>query len=173
MFFELVGTVLAGVAAALLVFAVRRYAPGRIPKWLMPVAAGAAMIAATISSEYGWYGRTAGQMPEGFAVARTVGESAVYRPWTYLVPLTTRFVAVDQEGAKTHPDFPGQRIVDLYFFGRWQPVQAVPVLFDCPGHRSVVIAAGTEFGPDGAVQNPEWEEMPSDDPVLRTACAGA
>jgi hypothetical protein len=172
MFFELVGTVLAGLAAALLVFAVRRFAPDRVPKWLMPVSAGAAMILATISSEYGWFGRVSGQLPEGFTVAETVEESAVYRPWTYLVPLTSRFIAVDHAGARTNPDFPGQRIVDLYFFGRWQPVQSIPVLFDCDGNRSVVLAEGTEFGSDGAIANPAWEDMPSDDPVLRAACAG-
>jgi len=173
MIFELVGTVLAGLAAALLVFAVRRYAPERIPNWLIPIAAGLAMIVATISSEYGWYARTADQLPEGVVVAQTVEESAIYRPWTYLVPLTTRFVAVDRAGAKTHPDFPGQRIVDLHFYGRWQPVQSIPVLFDCTRDRSVVIARGTEFDGDGAIADPEWEDMPPDDPVLRAACGEA
>lgn len=173
MIFEFVGTVLAGLAAALLVFAVRRYAPERIPKWAIPVVAGAAMIAATISSEYGWYGRMTDQLPEGVVVAQSVEDSVFYRPWTHIVPMKTRFVAVDQARAKTHPDFPGQRIVNLYFYGRWQPLQTIPVLFDCPGHRSVVIAAGTEFGPDGAVQDPAWQDMRPDDPVFRAACEAA
>jgi len=173
MFFELVGTVMAGLAAGLLVFAVRRFAPERLPKWLIPAAAGGAMIAAAVSSEYGWYGRTTDRLPEGFVVAQSVEESSFYRPWTYAVPLKARFVAVDRAGAKTHPDFPGQRIVDLYFYGRWQPVQSIPVLFDCAGDRSVVIAGGTEFGPDGAVSDPQWEAMPPDDPVLEAACGEA
>lgn len=170
MIFELLGTVMAGVAAALLVYAVRRFAPDRLPKWLIPVSAGLAMIAATISSEYGWYSRVAERLPEGFVVAQNVEEGSVFRPWTFLAPMTSRFVAVDLAGAKTNPNFPGQRIVDLYFYGRWQPVQSIPVLFDCEGERSVVMAQGTQFGADGAVETPAWEDMPPDDPVLRAAC---
>ena len=50
MFFELIGTIVAGVAAAPLVWAINRTLKGRLPSWLVPVAAGAAMLAATISS---------------------------------------------------------------------------------------------------------------------------
>ena len=170
MFFELMGTVLAGLAAALLIFAIRRFAPDRLPRWLMPVGAGVAMIAATISSEYGWYDRVSASMPEGFVVAQSVEETAIYRPWTYIAPIRSRFVAVDSGSVRTNATLPDHRIVDLYFFGRWSPVNTVPVLFDCAGNRSAALVQDVEFNADGTVPGASWSNMAADDPVLRTAC---
>lgn len=173
MFFELVGTVMAGIATALLVFALRHWRPDIVPKWLMPVGAGLAMLLAAISSEYGWYGRISAQLPDGLVVAETMDEKSPLRPWTYLVPYTSRFVAVDRGLAKTHPDVPGQRIVDLYFFGRWAPLQRLTVLWDCAGARTAALGEGAEFMADGQVANVEWQPIPADDPVFLTACAEA
>lgn len=172
MFFELVGTVMAGLATALLVFAIRRFVP-RIPKWAVPATAGAAMLAAAISSEYGWYDRTTSVLPESFVIATAIDQPAIYRPWTYIVPYKSRFLAVDQNSVRTNPAAEGQRIVDLYFYGRWATVRRVPVLFDCVGNRSAELVDGAEFGSDGQVLNASWAPMPADDPVLVAACAGA
>lgn len=172
MIFELIGTLMAGLAAALLVYAIRRFSPDRIPKWLIPVAAGAAMLAAAISNEYGWYGRATASLPENFVVARAIEDRAIFRPWTYIVPYRSRFIAVDQGSVRSNASAPGQRIVDLYFFGRWSPVFNVPALFDCRGNRTANLIDGAEFGPDGNVANAVWEPIPSDDPVLLAACAG-
>jgi len=171
MIFELIGTILAGVAAALLVWALNRALKGRLPSWLIPVAAGAAMLAATIASEYGWYARTVATLPEGMIVAQTVEETAFYRPWTYLWPFTSRFVAADPVTARSHPDHPGQRIVDLVFYGRWSRTAKVPMLFDCAGDRRADIADGIAFGEGGAVQGVDWRAVPPGDPVQAAACA--
>ena len=171
MLLEFVGTVMAGLAAGMLVFALRGWKPHLVPKWLLPVAAGAAMILATISSEYGWYGRVSAQLPETFVVAQTVEETAPWRPWTYLAPYVSRFVAVDQGTARTNARVPDQRIVDLYFFGRWAPLQRVTVLWDCAGNRTATLGEGTEFGEDGQVAGADWQPIAADDPILRAACA--
>lgn len=170
MIFELIGTVVAGAVAALLFWAVNRALKGRLPSWLMPVCAGGAMLAATISSEYGWFERTKNLLPEGMIVAQTVEERAFYRPWTYAIPYVSRFVAVDVAGKRTHPDQPGQRIVDLVFYGRWARVAKVPVLFDCVGNRRADIVDGVEFDTDGGVLNADWRAVAIGDPVLQTAC---
>lgn len=170
MFFELIGTLVAGVAAALLVWAVNRSLKGRLPKWLMPVAAGGAMLLATISSEYGWYARTQANMPEGMVVAQTIEEKVFYRPWTYAKPYVSRFVAVDQVTQRTHPDQPDQRIVDLVFYGRWARTAKVPVLFDCAGSKRADIIDGVEFGANGEVTNAIWLDVAAGDPILKAAC---
>ena len=171
MFFELIGTIVAGAAMALIVWAVNRVLKGRLPSWLMPVSAGLAMIIATISSEYGWFNRTSAAMPVGMVVAETVEEQTFYRPWTYARPFVTRFVAVDQASVRTHPDQPDQRIVDLVFYGRWTRTAKVPMLFDCAQSRRADIVDGIEFGDNGEVVGASWIGMPPDDPVLKTACA--
>ncbi|MFK7944320.1 MAG: hypothetical protein AB8B85_15600 [Paracoccaceae bacterium] len=170
MLFELIGTILAGVAMALLFWAVNRALKGRLPSWLMPVSAGLAMLIATISSEYGWFDRTTAAMPQGMTVAQTVEETAIYRPWTYAVSFVTRFVAVDQATARTHPDQPDQRIVDLVFYGRWTRTAKVPMLFDCGLNQRADIVDGIEFGANGEVLGAEWIPVKADDPVLKVAC---
>lgn len=171
MFFELIGTILAGVAAALLVWALNRSLKGRLPSWVMPVAAGAAMLFATISSEYGWFARTQANMPQGFVVAETIEDQQFYRPWTYVKPFVSHFVAVDQAGVRTHPDHPDQRIVDLVFYGRWARTAKVPALFDCANNRRADLVDGVDFDAGGAVVNADWRDMAADAPLLIVACA--
>ena len=60
MFWELIAVFVAGFAGAGAVMLLNRVTGGRLPRWLMPLGAGAAMLVATISSEYGWYGRDQG-----------------------------------------------------------------------------------------------------------------
>ncbi|MFK7744852.1 MAG: hypothetical protein AB8B47_07350 [Roseobacter sp.] len=170
MFFELIGTIVAGVAMALIVWAVNRTLKGRLPSWLIPVSAGLAMLIATISSEYGWFSRTQATMPQGFAVAQTVEETAFYRPWTYAKPFISRFVAVDLATMRTHPEQPNQRIVDLVFYGRWTRTAKVPMLFDCAENKRADIVDGIEFGENGEVVGVTWINVVSEDPVLRVAC---
>ena len=173
MFFELIGTIIAGVAAALLVWAINRTLKGRLPKWLIPASAGAAMLAATISSEYGWYNRTLATMPEGFVVAQSIEETAFYRPWTYAAPFVSRFVAVDQLSTRTHPNQPDHRLVDLVFYGRWTRTAKVPMLFDCAQNRRADVVDGINFAEDGGVIGATWFPLPADDPLLTTACETA
>jgi hypothetical protein len=173
MLLELVGTIMAGLAAGMLVFALRSWKPHLVPKWALPVVAGAAMIIATISSEYGWYGRMAAQLPETFVVAQTVEEQAPWRPWTYISPYVSRFVAVDTGTAKTHPQVPGQRMVDLHFFGRWTPYRRVAVLWDCAGGRTAALGEGVEFGADGQVAGVDWQPIAAEDPLFVAACREA
>lgn len=170
MFFELIGTIIAGAATGLVLWALNRALKGRLPGWLIPSGAGLAMILATISSEYGWYERTEAAMPEGMVVAQTIEESAFYRPWTYAAPLVTRFVAVDLASIRTHPAQPGQRILDLVFYGRWTRTALVPALFDCHNARRADIVDGVEFGADGAVVDVRWLQLNSEDPILTAAC---
>ena len=51
MFFELIGTVVAGVATGIGLWALNRLLKRRLPGWIIPAGAGAAMLIATISSE--------------------------------------------------------------------------------------------------------------------------
>ncbi len=170
MLFELIGTFVAGGVAALAFWALNRTLGGRLPSWLMPVSAGAAMLAATISSEYNWFDRTKATMPDGMVVAQSIEDTAFYRPWTYAKPFVSRFVAVDQASIRSHADHPDQRIVDLVFYGRWTRTAKVPMLFDCANAKRADIVDGVDFKADGSVENADWRDLPADDPILIAAC---
>ncbi|WP_432256795.1 hypothetical protein [Limimaricola sp. AA108-03] len=172
MFLELLGVIFAGVTGALVVYAANRATGGRLPRWLMPAVAGLAMIGATISLEYSWYDRTAAALPEGLVVADTVEERALYRPWTYLVPYTDRFVAIDRTSLQTNPDRPGERIANIYFFGRWAPLRQLPVAFDCTQGRRAALVEGAGIAADGRIEGADWMQASPGDPLLAAACAG-
>jgi len=170
MFVELIATVFAGIACAGLALLLNIITGRRLPKWVMPVAAGLGMIGMTISNEYTWFNRTAERLPDGVEIAMTVEEQSWLRPWTQVWPYTKRFVAADTGTARTNENLPDQRMADLYFFGRWSPVNQAPMIFDCAAGRSALLIDGATFAADGAVVNAEWETMPDDDPILELVC---
>lgn len=170
MFIELIATIFAGIACAGVVMVLNLLTGRRLPKWLMPVAAGAGMIGMTISNEYTWFDRTAERLPEGVQVASTVEEQGWLRPWTQVAPYTKRFVAVDVASLRKNENLPEQRLADLYFFGRWSPVSQAPMLFDCKMSRSALLIDGADFAADGTVTNADWQSMAAEDPILGLVC---
>jgi hypothetical protein len=170
MFLELIATIFAGIACAGVAMALNILTGRRLPRWLTPVAAGAGMIAVTIANEYTWFTRTANRLPEGLTIAMEVEEQSWIRPWTQIWPYTKRFIAVDQATARSHENQPGQRLVDVYFFGRWSPVNAAPMAFDCAQSRSALLIDGAEFASDGSLQGADWHALKPDDRILQLAC---
>ncbi len=170
MFVELIATIFGGVACAGLVMLANLTIGNRLPKWLTPVAAGLGMITMTIYAEYTWFDRTAESLLEGMQVAVKVEEQSWFRPWTQLWPYTKRFVTVDTATARKNEKLPDQRLVNLYFYGRWSPVNQMPVLFDCASSRSALLVDGADFSDDGTVANADWQQMPADDPILKLVC---
>lgn len=164
MFLELIGTLFAGIAAAGVMMLVIRVSGGWMPRWLVPVAAGAAMLAVTISSEYSWFARTTATLPTGVVVADTVAPSTLYRPWTYLRPFVTRFVAVDLAGVQQNTETPDLTLANIYLYGRWQPLRAAQIAVDCKGYRRA--DPSDESGSDLI-----WRSVGPDDPLVKAICS--
>ncbi len=173
MFVELIGTVFAGIAAAGIVLLLNKLLSGRLPKWFMPVAAGLAMIGATVSNEYSWFPRTKASLPDGVVIAETVEAKALYKPWTYAYPYVERFMAVDTATIRNHEAKPSHRLVDIYLFGRWAPVSKLPVLADCEQMRRAALTDAISFEDDGTVQGAEWLTPPKGDSMLATICGAS
>ncbi len=173
MFLELIATIAAGFAAAGIILVLNHLSGGRLPKSAMPICAGLAMLGFAVWSEYTWFPRTQAGLPEGVEVAQPINKASLYRPWTYLAPFVTRFVAVDRLSVRTNEAVAGTRMVDLILMGRWAPVQKVRVMFDCDAARRVDIVEGIEFDADGRPPENFWRGVEADDPVLTMACAEA
>ncbi|MCP4826197.1 MAG: hypothetical protein GY892_19100 [Shimia sp.] len=170
MFLELIAVIFAGMAGGGLMAIIIKFSGARLPKWLTPVAAGGAMIAATVSSEYSWYSRTTASLPEGFGVVETVETNAFYRPWTYLVPLTERFVALDTASVQTNPAQPDLRLAQVYFYGRWSPLNRLNVAADCATGRRAALTDGISFDDAGSIDGAQWVSAPEDDALLAAIC---
>jgi hypothetical protein len=165
-FFELIATFVAGLGAAGVMLLVNRVLGGRLPKWTIPVAAGATMIGVAVWSEMTWGARTARSLPDSVEVAERVTDSAWWRPWTYVWPQTVRLVALDTESIRTNDTAEDTRLVDLYLFGRWRPTAFVPQLVRCsdPARADVTDAALAD--PGTAV----WRPVSADSDLIRLAC---
>lgn len=172
MLLEFFATIVAGFGAAGVALLLRRLTGGRLPSWLVPVAAGGAMLAYAIWSEYSWFDRAVAGLPDGVVVISQSQSSAPWRPWTYLAPMTDRFVALDTRSVQSNDAAPDQRIADTYFFARWTPTRRVSVAFDCAGNRRAPMVEGLVMDESGRITQAEWVDVPAGDPALRAVCGG-
>ncbi|MCC5860735.1 MAG: hypothetical protein JJT93_02355 [Gammaproteobacteria bacterium] len=172
MLLEFIAAIALGLGAAGVVMALNVALRRRLPAWLVPAVAGAAMISFMVHMEYAWAERTAGQLPEGVVVASTGTSVSWFRPWTWIKPLELRMLAVDTRRSRRNPAAPGQVMTTVVLLERWMPVREIPVVFDCPGARRADLHAGVELAADGRLEGAQWRALESGDAALRVACAG-
>lgn len=171
MLFELIATIAAGFAAAGLTLVLNRLFAGRLPRWSVPVAAGAAMLAVTIANEYSWYPRTQASLPPGFAVTATMESQKPYRPWSYLYPFVSRFLAVDTDAIQRNDALPGYHLVSVYAFERWHAPQRQSLMVDCEGARHALMSDPSALSDASALADLAWATALPDDRITATVCA--
>ncbi|TQS73144.1 hypothetical protein ERN12_05065 [Rhodobacteraceae bacterium] len=160
--------VLAGLVAFALRHAVTKFGLRGLPKWVVPAAAGVAMLGYTIYAEYSWYPQLRDGLAGDVAVVMTVEDSNWWRPWTFAAPVITRFIAVDRDRL-SHP------VADLsqgnlLLLARWQAPRAVPVAFDCKSATRADLVGGAQIE-NGKLQGGRWIDVGADDPALQAFCS--
>lgn len=95
MIWTLVAIVFSGLGAAGIALMLRKLSRNKLPKWIIPVFAGAAMLAYQISYEYSWYEHQRQLQPEGALVVATESIPSAWRPWTFHIPMVTAFTILD------------------------------------------------------------------------------
>jgi hypothetical protein len=163
-----------GVAGSVLFVGliVRGLTGWRLPKWFLPASVGLGMIGFGVWNEYTWYARVSGQLPAELVVASAPEERAWYRPWTYVAPLTLRFVAVDRGRILRSTSDPGLIVAPVMILERWSPTRQITVAFDCTGHRRADLLDGAELNDDGTLDGVDWREVGPDDALVKAACDG-
>ncbi|SIS58598.1 hypothetical protein [Phaeovulum vinaykumarii] len=171
---DLITMLASGALAFCVIFAfghVARRMGMRLPKWIMPAAVGVSMLVSTIWSEYSWYPRLRAALPESLVVFNPVEESAPWRPWTYLAPITTRFMAIDRDRVERLAAAPDIALAKVLLIGRWQSMQAVPTAFDCAASARADLIGGGGIDREGNLKGgAQWRPLPDGDPMLRAAC---
>src|SRR5690606_18548472 len=89
-----------------------------LPRWSFPVAAGSAMLAFQVYSEYNWFPHQKSLLPADVTVVQQIEESAPWRPWSYLYPQTLRFIAVRVGKAAVNTINPELVLAEVYLFER-------------------------------------------------------
>ena len=173
MLFEFIAAVVSAVAVAGIAMTLRFITRYRLPKWIVPASAGLGMLSYAIWSEYSWFDRVTQALPPEVVVAWSNAEADFWRPWSSYKPVINRFTAVDRRTAQSHPNHPGQVMVDLILAARWQQSARLKVVFDCLGSRRAdLLGNDVSVAEDGAIIGADWVNVGADDPTLMAACAG-
>ena len=165
---ELLAAIIAAVGMAGIAIAIRKLTRNRLPKWIVPAAAGLGMIGFAVLSEYGWYGRSAASLPEGVTVLHAEKGSSPMRPWTFFAPITLKFSALDGRAASVHLANESLRMARVFHFERWAPTRDSMLIVDCGEGRQVAVTAGVEIDTSGNLTGAEWQ--PGEAKVLGPVC---
>lgn len=170
MFWTLLTAIFAGFAGAGVGMLLRVMSRKRLPRGIVPVAAGLGMIISTIGLEYGWYSNVLETMAEDTVVVSERQQQAWYQPWTYVRPWVRGFISFSpSETVETAPGS-GIVVVQLRRQERWQPQMILPNLVDCAGGRRAEITPETGFSDTGEPINANWLSVGADDPILNAVC---
>ncbi len=161
-----------GILAFSIVYAANHLSGHRLPKWLMPTAIGLSMIIYSAWNEYSWFGRVSQDLPESVVILDQVRGGAPWRPWSYLFPVTSRFMAIDRAAVLRSATAPDLAATDVLLVTRWGETMRVPVAFDCATGARADLVEGAELVPDGTLRGAVWVPVGLDDAMLKAACNG-
>lgn len=172
MLIDFISMIAIGFAVGGTLYLVNHMSGRRVPKWVMPAAVGVAMLGFTIWNEYSWAHRNRMYYPQTAVVTFENEKRQVWRPWTYLKPVTTRMAMLDRGPEAGLPADPGAeyRHARMYLLERWRPAYGLTVIFDCANARRADARAEGATKADLAAA--EWQDVDRDDTAFRAACEG-
>lgn len=170
MLIDMIAMIAVGAGLIGMYMLINRLAGRRLPKGLLPICLGIALIGFAVWNEYSWYRRVTEKLPESVVVVSPVQERSVWRPWTYVFPVTTRFVAVDRAAVQRSEERPGLVRTEAILVQRWAGTKRVSVAFDCPAAKRAELGGAAVLGADGTLTGAAWAEVPKDDPMMLAAC---
>ncbi|MGS2744705.1 hypothetical protein ACU6TU_14100 [Halomonas sp. LS-001] len=143
MIWHLIAAVFAGLAAAGIGLFLRTLSGKRLPKWIIPVFAGLGMLGYQVYTEYTWFDHKQQQLPEAAEVVSSQTSSAVWRPWTFAFPMTTKFTVVDRESINITETPARVAAFMLYHFERHYTDAVTPqrYLLNCESRELVPVKA--------------------------------
>ncbi|WP_163577438.1 hypothetical protein [Halomonas faecis] len=169
MIWHLIAALFAGLGAAGIGLLLRTLSGKRLPRWIIPVCAGLGMLGYQIQTEYAWFEHKQQQLPPSAEVVSSREEAMVWRPWTFLVPMTTSFHVIDHDNRVVR-ETDDQRLVEfiLYRFDKEyvDQVSHQAHLMNCSS-RELVPLAGDNREP----RTEQMRRLDEDDALFKAACA--
>ena len=166
---DLIAAFFVAAIVGMLVWLLRRWLPS-LPRWLVPASAGLALISYTVWSEYDWFPRMSRQLPPEIEVVATLDETSAFRPWSFVNPAVSSFVALDHRKTLTHPQKADLRMVTLYSFARTGGMTEGLMAVDCAAGRQALMVTGAEITDAGELTGAEWQPAVAYEKLHEAAC---
>lgn len=170
MVWHLIAAIFAGLGAAGIALMLRFLSGKRLPRWIIPAFAGLGMLAYQVYNEYSWLDHKQIQLPASAQVVTIEKERIIWRPWTFLFPMTTAFTVIDQDSllsSRTNDE----RLVEfiLYRFEKhYKDVVTHQVyLVNCTTQEKLPL-----MGEDRQPQISELHSLDASDPLFQAVCSG-
>lgn len=173
MLWEFVATACAGMGAAGIALLVRQLSANKIPSWTVPALAGVGMLTFQIYSEYSWFSHQKSLLPKDVEVVKAVKETSVWRPWTFIQPQVTRFMAIHVGPDAVNTVNPALVLADIYLFERRLLAKRVQEVFHCQQNARAALDDDLAIPSKGEAVNGQWLLLPESDPALVAACRAA
>ena len=170
MFWELVATVFAGLGAAGIALLLRKLSAQKLPRYLVPVFAGLGMLGFQIHGEYNWYSHQVSLLPEGVLVVKAVEEKINWKPWTYLKPQITRFMAVDVKNSAANNNNADLVLANLYLFERRQAAINVKLVVHCKDQKRANFTEQLPLPKPGEAAGADFMAIGESEKVLLSVC---
>ncbi len=163
MFWHLIATFIAGLGAAGIALLLRKLSANRLPPGITPTLAGLGMLGFQLVTEYQWFTHQQQRLPASLEVVMTVEETTPWRPWSYLVPQITRFMAADRATISKNQLNPDIMLVDLYLFAPHTSAVLIKQLLNCRSGKTA------DFDPDNSAIPPaeKWYDLPAGNQLLQ------
>jgi hypothetical protein len=172
MIMEFLAVIVAGFGGGGTALILHRLSGRRLPDWMVPGGVAAAMLSMVIWLEYTWAGRFEAGLPDDVVVVSRNEVRNWYRPWTFVVPLSNRIIAVDNRIRTRNTINPDLVMTGVVLQERWALSMAFQSVFDCANARRTDLTEGLRVDADGTPIAAEWFALSPQDPFLRIACEG-
>lgn len=170
MLWELVATVFAGLGAAGIALMLRKISGQKLPRYLVPVFAGLGMLVFQIYGEYNWYSHQLSLLPKDVVVVKAVEEQINWKPWTYIKPQISRFMAVDVKNSAANSNNTSLVLANLYLFERRQAAMNVKLVIDCQAQKRANFTEQLVLPAPGEASGADFITISDDEKTLLSVC---
>ncbi|MGB0671098.1 MAG: hypothetical protein ACPGNT_06340 [Rhodospirillales bacterium] len=170
MFYTLIATFAAGFVVGGVLLIAFKTLRIQAPKFIVPTAAGLAMILFGIWNEYTWFDRTVDGLPTDIIVVDEIRTESRWQPWTWLFPRVDRFVALDTTKTLRNEQSSRYAMVEAILMDRWDGVIRVYKIIDCETGLQALVDPGLKFDDSGLPANPDWQPLKGADRVRDAIC---
>ncbi len=171
MFLEIVAVVAVAFAACGSLLLIAKAFRIKLPRWAIPLTAGLAMVAVTISVRYTWADRLIGGLPAQVVVIDRYHATSWLEPWSYVVPRVNQLLVLDHGKTRTNPEHPEIRLVTLALVEQHSGTLEMTQFIDCQRQRRVVVTQDLQLDAEGLPSASSWIEGGEPQTLYRAACS--